>query len=723
GGLGESARQLLPVGAKPWEGGSVSFDMAVDGEQQNYLTVKLWGSDKGENMGRLIVYINGKQMGYNREGDYDVLNQADNDPLALGRFVYVTLPLPPQMTQGRQTVHLQIKLFGPMWYYGDTWQRFQRNITHASRGIYRAYTHVSPYFSPSKDEKMGQAPVRKFRQGEGEEVIAETQKKVTDRVQQVLDHIDTYKIEPRLKQQNSQIEFLIEAYQTTWTPAYHNQKIVDLAVRLGDSIVSHCFRDPQDLQGEWTGGGQLGRALKVMWDQMKLRLNEQVSYASGLTRREAWAKMLKNSVDYWTTHRRSYTNQSMIVDCGIYGANMGLTLLSPSEALSEKQVRGYLYQSVGLLPWLGSEHGGEATGQTDVPMKNVQTPYGHHYKLFTRKGLSRELGWVATYGETNFTFARNMVEMTGDSLIRNRLRELVHARFPFRYPGYDADGYACMKLSSEIDNRTAHYPLSGSAYCEPDIGEAWWMQLPALLSDDPAIVGVAQQSIEEGQYFHYVKHRSTGNFVGMMRNVDEYNKVKGLAKSNYRLPMTPGQPDFVFADEEDAVLALKQGETNLFINFYYRSERAVNRVARIFEMTPRLARLATARTDVKVISSGMTSTRADWTNSTRNNEVTAPGETIHQAWAGEVMPISKRPDDASQPEYGSWGPFLGKAAFYALDYGPYLIGMNTTEDKVYEKTVKNGSYYDLVSKKTVEVRNGKVKVQPLTTIVLIQRNN
>jgi hypothetical protein len=725
GGLGESARQLLPEGPHSWQGGSLSFDMAVDGQRLNYLTVKLWGSDCGEALGRLIVYIDGKQLGYNREGDYDVLNQADNDPLALGRFVYVTLPLPPQMTQGKKAVNLQIKLFGPMWPYGETWERFQKPITHASRGIYRAYTHTSPYFVPGKEERQGTMPARKFRSGEGEEVIEQSKQMAINHVGRLLQDIDSYKIADKLKQQNSQLEFLIQAYKTQWMPAYNNPKIVDLAVRICDTIASQYLHGNSDLQGEWTAGGQMGRAIKEMQGQIMPRLEEMVDYAEGLTRRDAWARMLKASVDYWTTHRRSYTNQSMIVDFGIYASNLGLGILKPSLALPESKTLDYLYQSVGLRPWLGSDAGGESTGQSDVPMKNLHAPYGHNYCLFTKKGLSRELGWVATYGETNFTFVHNMIELTGDTAIKNHLRYLVLARLPFRYPSYDADGFACMKLPSEIDNRTAHYPLSGSAYCEPNIGEAWWMQLPALLSDEPTIVGVAQQSIEEGQYFHYVAQRlkrGVGNYVGLMRNVDEYYKVKGLPKSAKRLPMTPGENDeYVFADPEDAVLAVKHGDEVLYFNLYYRSERAVNSVARIFEVTPTLSRLATVKTHTEVIASGQTSTRADWTNSTRSNQAVAPGVEVHQAWAGEVMPISRRPADATQPEYGSWGPFLGKAAFYSLQYGPYTIGMNTTEDHTYELALPNGTYYDLVSKSNCTVTNGKLKVGPLGTVVLVEK--
>jgi hypothetical protein len=183
--------------------------------------------------------------------------------------------------------------------------------------------------------------------------------------------------------------------------------------------------------------------------------------------------------------------------------------------------------------------------------------------------------------------------------------------------------------------------------------------------------------------------------------------------------MTPGQPDFAFADEENGVLAFKQGDTLMFVNLYYRAERAVNRVARIFELTPDITRIATVRTDVEIIGSGETYVRPDWIDRIRNKGITPPNQTIHQAWAGEKMPIAKRPDDAKSPKYGDWGPFVGKAAFYSLHYGRHLIGMNTTEDRTYTLHVPAGvkQAKDLVSGKVMDVSK-PVQIAPLSTVIL-----
>jgi hypothetical protein len=411
----------------------------------------------------------------------------------------------------------------------------------------------------------------------------------------------------------------------------------------------------------------------------------------------------------------------MIVDWNIYTANRALLLIEPQRALPEDHALHFLYQATGIEPWLGSDPSDDAGHVADTPEHGATQPFGDQYCLVTRKGLSRELGWVATYGETILHFTCNMAKLTGDERLRRQLAKLEHARMFFRYPGLDAEGFRCMKLVSEVDNRTAHYPLSGGAYTAPNIREEWWMDVPALLSDDPIAVGAAQQSIEDRQYFAYVAGRlKDPDTLGMMRNVDEYEKVKALTASSYRMPMTDGQPEFAFADEQDAIVAVKHGDTRLFVNLYYRAERGVNSVARVFEQTPTMTRIATVRTQAEAVpGSGRTYTRPDWIDGIRGKGMPPPGQEIHQAWAGEVLPISARPTGANAPAYGDWGPFLGKAAFYRCSYGPYLILMNCSEDQDHAVEIPPEfvNARDLISSKSAGDLSG-APLKPLSTIVL-----
>jgi hypothetical protein len=720
GGLDQSARRILPSEDTSWRGGTLEWTMAVDPQTQNYLTVKLWGSDKGAASGRLVLFVDGLQAGYWREGDYDVISQCDEEALAPGRFVYVTLPLPPRLTNGKNQVRLMIAAFGPMWYYGQTWDKLQKPLTQPTRGVYRAYTHTTARFVPAAAEPQGAMPAAKTRTTPGPDVIAKTKDIVISRLN---GYATAAKPVPaKLKGLLAELTLLAEAYTTEWTPTHRNSHVIDQIVRDGDALAASLAKDAKYLEPEWSGAGPLGKAIMLTWPDLQTRLDATITIGNTeTTRRDAWTTLLRRSVDYWRTHRRSFTNQSMIVDLGIYSANRGLQLIAPDRALPEAQALRYLYESAGIEPWLGSDAPDQPIA-SNTPERDRPKPFGEHYCLVSRKGLSRELGYVGTYGETILTFVREMVTLTGDAKLREQLRRIQTARLYFRYPGVDDEGYRCMKMVSEIDNRTAHYPLPGGAYNAPNIRESWWMEVPALLRDDAQAVGVAQQAVEEGQYFAYVEGRlKDPDTLGMMRNVDEWAAVSALPPSAYRLPMTPGQPDTLFADEENAVLALKHRDTRLFINFYYRAERAVNRIARVFEQTPGITRIATVRTEVVVDDSGHTYERPDWTDHLRNKGLQPPGNALHQAWAGEKMPIAKRPDGATAPTYGEWGPFVGKASFYALRYGDYLIGMNTTEDRSIPLHIPADRIHtrakDLVSGTTLNL-DGDIQVAPLSTVVL-----
>ena len=78
----------------------------------------------------------------------------------------------------------------------------------------------------------------------------------------------------------------------------------------------------------------------------------------------------------------------MIVDLNIYRSHRAVQVLDNSQAIADETARRYLYEAIGLEPWLGSEtpHG---------PEKRA----GEHYFQLTPKGLTKELGYVGNYGE------------------------------------------------------------------------------------------------------------------------------------------------------------------------------------------------------------------------------------------------------------------------------------------------------------------------------------
>jgi hypothetical protein len=151
-----------------------------------------------------------------------------------------------------------------------------------------------------------------------------------------------------------------------------------------------------------------------------------------------------------------------------------------------------------------------------------------------------------------------------------------------------------------------------------------------------------------------------------MRNINEYEKVRKLAPVPYKFPMEDGQPDFVFSDEENAVIAMKHGDTRLFMNLYFRAENAVNNIAKILEITPTLSRIVTAKINSQVIGTGEIHARPDDIDWIRGDAPyrTPPGPKIHQAWAGEELPVSVPPSGPATRTQGKFGYYVGRAAFY-----------------------------------------------------------
>jgi hypothetical protein len=185
-----------------------------------------------------------------------------------------------------------------------------------------------------------------------------------------------------------------------------------------------------------------------------------------------------------------------------------------------------------------------------------------------------------------------------------------------------------------------------------------------------------------------------------------------------RLPMTPGQPDFVFSDEEDGVVAIKNGDEIFYASLYWRARNAVNFLARVHFTTPAVDRIAVVHEDALFTPGGQFYTRPDYINfGFANGGPKYPVE-IHSAHAGEKLPIVKIPDGVKFKP-GDESIYAGKGDFYTLRYGNYLVAMNLTTDKTFELQPPAGvsEAKELVSGRTVKLA-APIQVTPRSTVVL-----
>ena len=716
GGLGEPARRLLPPATNYWEGGRVSFTLNVDPARTNYLTVRLWGSDASRDL--LILFCEGKQVGYRHLGDIDLLDTGSDAPEFNGRFLYKTTPLPFPATRGQSRLRLEIRSTGPIWGYGTSFAQYQQPMKQPTRGLYRLYTHTDGCFVPPADEKQGAAPADPpVRSEPGVEVLADVKARLIRELNNLLQS-------PRPRNQ-MQMHLLARAYFVKWSPACQNPKAVEQIVRSMDALFAAHRKNPKLVEGdpstpnpEWFAFSLAADAVRLLAQPLAPVLDQMVADGAGqkLSRRAAWAEMFLASREWLRRHRRSYTNQSMIIDLNLYRANRALAALDPARALPEPEALHYLYESIGLQPWLGSD---TAAG----PAK----PLGDDYWQLTARGLTKELGFVGSYGEvidwvTQIYDATREPGQPGDARIKAQLVKIAQARAVFRHPMLDAEGFRALRAETVVGWRDVHFP-GDVTYGQRHTWDASALSMAAT-TRDPRSLAYAQQMLEDHQFFGPLKEhlRDSGLRVtaGLLDVPEDYDTIQSLPRPGAtRLPMTPGQPDFVFSDEEDGVIAVKHGEEILYASLYWRARFGVNGLARVHHLLPRYSRVAVVGEETRFDPSGLTTKRADWINfGFANGGHRYPGD-LHSALAGEELPIAKVPEGIPFKP-GQENAHAGKGTFYVLRYGDYLIAMNTTRDRTFDLKVPADARpaTNLVSGGAPVPPGATVRVTPRSTLVL-----
>lgn len=715
GGLGETARRMTPVADGDWQGGHIGFEMRVDPQAQNYLTVRCWGSEADDAV--VMLFANGKQIGYRHLGDYDLLHRGNKGEPCRGKFYYVTLPLPLQMTEGQQQIALELRAYGNTWDYGDTFERFQHPMTGSTIGFYRAYTHTDKFFQPDKGERQGSnlLPTALPRTSPSAELIDQLKEKLCQRISGLLQR------QGELGQQD--VWLLADAYGVTWTPAYHNPLVVKRVVAAIDAMCDRqaaqpdiVYKDGSVYNADWMTTALLARSVRSLWSELDNSLRDT-------ERRQRWVKLFKASVEYGITHRRQYTNQSMIIDMASYENNRALLLLDCNAAQPEFQMLRYLYESLGIVPWSG----------VMLPNGEQAWPLGRDYWQLTARGLTKELGYVGYYGEVTDWVCHIYratclpgIPLSGDTKIREQLLHIAAARYPFRYPALDDDGYRCMRAETLIGWRDGnHYP---GDVMYGDRGSAWDANpiMTATLTRDPQAIAIAQQMVDDGQLWNLIAKKMTEinnprvaqSLLHLPENIESFKDIHASA-GTMGLPMSVGSADFIFADEEDGVVAIKHGEERLYVSLYWRARMGINRLCKIHYMTPVMERVANVFVDdVQFTPSGLTYTRPE-----RNNmEFFATREfypDIQSAHTGEQLPIARIPDGISFKP-GQENAYAGKADFYRLDYGPYIICMNSSATKSVEVSQPKG-YTLMATTAELEKTATSYNLPPRSTIVLLKQ--
>lgn len=158
GGLGDGLtyRYIKPPADEAAEKGKLEFTLQADPTRQNYITVRLSGSQQGR----------GNLMLYGPDGDTSVLDPFAGRPYSEldngyftgapfeGRYYYSTYAIPQGLVSGDGTVRVSIIPTGRIDAYGKSIYNAQ---SENSKYIYSAASHTDPFYVP-EDGLTGEAP-------------------------------------------------------------------------------------------------------------------------------------------------------------------------------------------------------------------------------------------------------------------------------------------------------------------------------------------------------------------------------------------------------------------------------------------------------------------------------------------------------------------------------------------------------------------------------------
>ena len=698
--LGQPGRRLKsrknvnqPLAGADWMGAWMAFDIKTNPTATNYITLKLWGPDVADGGLSLMLDRSSENAPYRwiDRGTSVCRSLWPKDWAGPGRdqWVYRTYVLPyKEVTRGKRLVRL----------------RLQQTRDAAAPAVYSVFSHTNPHFEPPADEPQGEP----FEWG----------KKVHENAEEVIEAIDEEDLKERIKKHvknvmergrgplmsgrggklRSFFGELCNIYNTEWSGYYHDEKIIHRVKEVLDIRAREFHRqgsvDMHSNELRWAGPGrnfaQYYIKLHEGFEKLGV-LDEKIRMEKDkpkMTRRQAYAEWFKGEFKKYHKSRRAFTNQTYYGNAGLYYLNCALLKLNPELAVPETQARWYAYEVMGMVPFAPDTEWKGGWGRESMKA-------GFPVHVVTETGLTREWGYVVGYGEMTRQFAK-MAGNIGDPLMKDRAAETVRARVHMRCRATTDGGYRTLGRIGVLGWRGDPYP-GGNRYLS---------KTEVRRLGDPVSVRVAELGIEQqGKKSGYMP----GNTVS---DYEYYQVLQESLPSDYRLPIEEGKGDYAWADEGNAVYMIRHDEEFIWGGFYLPPAHGINTRSRLRHITPRSDRVVDVKHDARAQHSG------------EFYKVKASLEEGHKS-----VVSGRRLVVPSPPPGTEWPSRMfrkGRAWFYQLHYGDYLIGMNTTSKDSYQASVyrlrvpeehRGKTVTDLVSGRQVDLSR-PVVVGPRSTMVL-----
>ncbi|QGH34000.1 Tat pathway signal protein [Gracilibacillus salitolerans] len=384
--LDEKARVATPLNPADKKGGDLTFKMKVDPEAQNYFTLKFWGDDASSYVN--LIYINGEQIGYRRNGDYEAINKGAGETPLPNRFYYSTIMLPLEHTYGKEVVEITIGTHD-----------FFNNVTSDSRGYYKAYTHTQPYLDVSDENqgvKLSQNVDEIVRpdisENEKSDYIENYQKRQIDLFNQYHSQFSDDSTSDRLsiERYKEELRFYADTLNYDSSPAKtteEKREVIYNIFEVIDNYVKEYYGDVRKIgtgghQSDWGGYyANLGQVLYLIenhiFDEEILGEEEfngflEQSFDTGteagefslanedwngdeLSRRDAWERTLKANFDFARSRLSYIFNQVMYTYEGAWKSSEGLRIIGSQYYEGKERSNRILLEALGIEPFLGEE--------------------------------------------------------------------------------------------------------------------------------------------------------------------------------------------------------------------------------------------------------------------------------------------------------------------------------------------------------------------------------
>lgn len=758
---GMTGRRALRWDENPWAvpyngiyGGEFTVVVRVDPDRQNYVTFYTYGGDGVTEGERYRLQVDNYDLhDYSREA---VSFSTEKAP---GAFSLSTHAIPRRLTTGKNAVTLRVRSIGRYYGYATpgNFTGYQRVLKGDMPPIYAICSSTNPMPEINLPVEGSISSYKTVPAGSNTYTLEGLKTAISNKLSGTIKgQVEGDDFKPAYGNNNFNI---VEAMGTAYQKGVYGTTAAQLAAKVRvaiDSMVlaSNLIKQGVDITRSAIGNtataqkadagwgglfGLQGYGMYQVWRAGQITnfyLDKEVDLGSGVkSRREQWIAAFRESFDVGsTTNRRSITNQVMEAAASFYGAALALYALDKETYYNAPRMGvEYLRQAVGLDYWTGkpknAKFDGSITDDEGYPTYELGDPanlnssenfWGKHFHVMTAKGNGREAGWTcpSCYGQMapritslylmtlHDPFIGTVAGGDGDKEILKMAVTNAKSQAHFAYPWVGADGNKKIISEGSICWRNRY-----------EVGKTYYNNLiVAAISDDEELMGHVWQSYIDGnmplegslsdRLFPYYS-----NSYWLPEAIDELIAFGKNHGSDYaKMPGTPGEPDYVFGDEQVGVVAIKHGDNHLFVNFY--SENTLSAPGRAHLITPTMVRSIGFVPDVmRYTPSGKTTTIAEvyWNG---NHKITYPDHLV-MADAGSTY------DEPAYDADGNYQHMRTLCNYYQQLLGNYLVAQNCSDSDTHT--------LDLTAlpagQKAIDIATGeeitltdKATMQPRTTV-------